>query len=129
MVGELEESIKAKLKELTDNELVELQYAIKHILEERGVSESVLKEAVEKLYKVSGGLLRYTNVVLYLERAGYKRESIAKRVIDMWKKYPFFAESGSPIGEVESDENPIYPIHEGIRYHLICYLRPRWDKY
>lgn len=127
----MEESIKAKLKELADNELVELQYTIKHILEEREVSEDLIKETVEYLYSKKGTALsiRYTDLVIYLEKAGLKRDAIAKRVIDMWRKYPRFTESGCPIGETESDSHPIYPIYEGNRYQLICYLMPRWDRY
>lgn len=55
-----------------------------------------------------------------------KREAIARRIVGMWKKYPGFAHGGCPIGEVESTENPIYPIYDGDRYPLICYLEPRW---
>jgi len=123
----MEGIIKEKLKELTDSELLELQYDIKHILEERGVSEDVIKETVGKLYEKIGGSLRYTDLTLYLEKAGFKREAIAKRVVEMWKKYPHFAHGGCPIGEVESEEHPIYPTYEGVNYSLICYIEPRWE--
>lgn len=123
----MEGIIKEKLKELTDSELLELQYAIKHILEERGISEDVIKETIGKLYEKKGGSLRYTDITLYLEKAGFKREAIAKRVIEMGKKYPHFAHGGCPIGEVESEENPIYPTYEGVRYSHICYIEPRWE--
>ena len=125
----MEESIKARLGELSDSELLELQYAIKHTLDERGVSEEVIKSAVEKLYGQHGGLLRYTDLVEYLEGAGFKREAINKRIVEMWKKYPHFAEGGCPIGEEETFERPIYPTYEGVRYGHICYVRPRWDVY
>lgn len=123
------EWLQGRLKELTDSELVEIQYAIKHILEEREVSEELIKETIEYLYSKESITLRYTDLTLYLEKVGLKREAIAKRVIEMWKKYPRFAESGCPIGEEASDENPIYPIYEGNRYHLICYIRPRWERF
>lgn len=72
----MEESIKAKLKELADNELVELQYSIKHILEEREVSEELIKETVEYLYSKKGTALsiRYTDLAIYLEKAGLKEK-------------------------------------------------------
>lgn len=126
----MEESIKAKLKELTNSELVKLQYAIKRILEEREVSEELIKETIEYLYAKEGTALsiRYTDLTLYIEKAGLKREAIAKRIIEMWRKYPHFAESGCTIGEVESESHPIYPIYEENRYRLICYLRPRWSR-
>lgn len=125
------EWLQGRLKELADSELVELQYTIKHILEEREVSEELIKETIEHLYSKKGTALsiRYTDLALYLEKAGLKREAIAKRVIEMWRKYPYFAESGCPIGEIESESHPIYPTYEGNRYHLICYLRPRWERF
>jgi len=123
----LDEDIILKLNELNINDLVELQYAIKHILEEREVSEDVIKEALEFLYRKNSGSVRFTQLTLYLEKTGLKRESISKKVIEMWKKYYQFAESGCPIGEEASDDNPIYPIYEGERFHHICYLKPKYN--
>ena len=68
---------------------------------------------------------RYTQLTLYLERQGLRREAIARRMVDIWKKNPRIAEGGCPIGEQESSENPIYPYVEGVRYYQICYLHRR----
>ena len=124
----MEESIKARLGELPDSELLELQYAIKHILDERGISEEAIISAVEKLYGQHGGLVRYTDLVIYLEGAGFKREAINKRIVEMVKKYPHFAHGGCPIGEEETLERPIYPTYEGVRYANICYVKPKWSQ-
>lgn len=122
----MEESIMEKLGELPDSELLELQYAIKNILDERGISEEAIISAVEKLYGQHGGLLRYTDLVMYLEGAGFKREAINKRIVEMAQKYPNFAHGGCPIGEEETPDHPIYPTYEGVRYAHICYIAPKW---
>lgn len=113
-----------QLKELSTNELVDLQRDITKILQEREVSEDVIKSAIEYLAK--SGSDRYTDLTLYLEKQGLKRESIARRMVDMWKKDPFIASGGCPIGEQESPENPIYPYVDNVKYHNICYLKKRW---
>lgn len=120
----VERSIESQLKDLSTNELIELQKAITQTLEEREVSEDVIKEAINYLYKI--GKSRYTDLTIYLEKQGLRRESISRRVVDMWKKNPFMAQGGCPIGEEESPENPIYPNVEGVRYYQICYLQKRW---
>ena len=84
---------------------------------------------MECLYRKSSGSVRFTQLTLYLEKTGLKRESISKRVIQMWKKYHTFTDSGCPIGESMSNENPIYPIYEGTIYHQICYLKPRYEQW
>jgi hypothetical protein len=111
-----------QLKDLTTVELVELQINITKILQEREVSEDTIKAAVEYLYGTSRGSVRYTDLTLYLEKQGLRRESIARRVVDMWRKNPRIAHGGCPIGESESDENPIYPHVDNTRYPHICYL-------
>jgi hypothetical protein len=118
--------IDEQLKDLSTSELVELQNSITRILQEREVSENVIKDAVEYLYKLQNGTVRYTELTLYLEKQGLRRESIGRRVVDMWKKYPGFAHGGCPIGESECSENPIYPNVDGVRYPHICYLEKRW---
>lgn len=125
----MEESIMAKLGELSDSDLLDIQYAIKHILEDREISEDTIKKAVDYLYKKCSGQFRYTDLVMYLEETGFKREAINKVIIKMWKKYPFFAHGGCPIGEEDTLERPIYPTYEGIKYSNICYLEPRWETF
>jgi len=125
----MEEYIMAKLSELSDSELLDIQQTIKHILEDREISEETVKSTVDLLYKKHSGNLRYTELVIYLEKAGFKRESISKVVIKMWKKYPFFAHGGCPIGEEDTLEHPIYPTYEGIKYNQICYIQPRWETF
>lgn len=115
-----------QLKDLSTVELVELQRDITGILQEREVGEDVLKSAIEYLYKLQNGTVRYTDLTLYLEKQGLKRESIARRMVEMWKKNPTIAHGGCPIGESESPENPIYPYVDGVKYHYICYLEKRW---
>lgn len=44
----------------------------------------------------------------------------------MWSKNTNIAHGGCPIGEQESDENPIYPNVDGVKYPHICYLEKRW---
>lgn len=78
------------------------------------------------MYKLQNGTVRYTDLTLYLEKQGLKREAIARRTVDMWKKNPTIAHGGCPIGESESPENPIYPYVDGVKYHYICYLEKRW---
>ena len=87
----MEESIRVKLGELSDSDLLELQPAIKHTLEERGASEEVIKSAVEKLSEQHRGSVRYTDLVVYLESAGFKRDAINKKIIEMRNKYFYFA--------------------------------------
>lgn len=41
----------------------------------------------------------------------------------MWRKNTDIAEGGCPIGEQESDENPIYPYVDNMKYNMICYLK------
>ncbi len=115
-----------QLGELPTNELIELQKNITRILQEREVSEGAIKSAVEYLYSILPGSVRYTDLTLYLEKQGLKREAIARRMVDMWRKNTFIAEGGCPIGEQESPENPIYPYVDGVRWHNICYLKKRW---
>ena len=123
----MEESIRVKLGELSDSDLLELQHAIKHTLEERGASEEVIKSAVEKLSEQHRGSVRYTDLVVYLESAGFKRDAINKKIIEMRNKYFYFDESGCPIGEIDTPERPIYPTYEGVRHADICYVKPRWE--
>jgi hypothetical protein len=118
--------IHEQLKDLSTVELVELQKGITLILQEREVSEDVIRSAIGYLYGISRGSVRYTDLTLYLEKQGLKRESIARRVVDMWRKNPYIAEGGCPIGEQESEENPIYPHVDNVKWHNICYMRPRW---
>lgn len=115
-----------QLKELSTNELVGLQRNITQILQEREVSEDVIKSAVEYLYEIQNGSVRYTDLTLYLEKQGLRRESIARRMVYMWRKNTSIADGGCPIGEQESDKNPIYPHVDNVRYHQICYLKKRW---
>lgn len=125
----MEESIMTKLGELSENELLDIQNAIRQILEDREISEDTIKSTVEYLYKKYSGNFRYTELVLYLEKSGFRRDAINKVVVKMWKKYPYFAHGGCPIGEEETLEHPIYPIYEGVRYNLICYIGPRWETF
>lgn len=118
--------INEQLKELSTSELVELQNSITQILQEREVSEDVIKSAVEYLYKIQNGTVRYTDLTLYLEKQGLRREAIARRMVDMWRKNTNIAQGGCPIGEQESEENPIYPHVDNVRYPQICYLQKRW---
>lgn len=121
----VEGNIEGQLKGLATNELIELQKAITKILDEREVSEDVIKSAIDYLTKIGMSTPRYTQLTLYLEKQGLRREAIARRMVDMWKKNTSIAEGGCPIGEQESSENPIYPYVEGIRYYQICYLHRR----
>lgn len=114
----VERSIEGQLKELSTNELIELQKSIAKILDEREVSEDVIKEAISYL----GAGVRYTKLTLYLEKQGLRREAIARRVVDMWRKNTSIATGGCPIGEVETPLNPIYPYIEETKYLQICYL-------
>lgn len=115
-----------QLKDLSTNELIEIQKSIKRIIEEREVSEDVIKRAIEYLDSITRGSVRYTDLTLYLEKQGLKRESISRRIVDMWRKNTDIAEGGCPIGEQESDENPIYPYVDNMKYNMICYLKKRW---
>ena len=115
-----------QLKDLTTVELVELQINITKILQEREVSEDTIKSAIAYLDSITRGSVRYTDLTLYLEKQGLKRESIARRVVDMWRKNTSMGEGGCPIGEQESDENPIYPYVDNMKYNMICYLKKRW---
>lgn len=118
--------IDEQLEDLSTNELIELQKSIKRIVEEREVSEDVIKGAIEYLDNITRGSVRYTDLTLYLEKQGLKRESIARRIVDMWRKNTSMGEGGCPIGEKESDENPIYPHVDNMKYNMICYLKKRW---
>jgi hypothetical protein len=118
--------IDEQLKDLSTSELVELQKSITEILQEREVSENVIKDAVDYLYQLQNGTVRYTDLTLYLEKQGLKREAIARRIVDMWKMDPAMTHGGCPIGEQESSENPIYPYVDGVKYHYICYIQKRW---
>ena len=120
-----EGNIEGQLKDLSTNELIEIQKAITKILDAREVSEDVIKDAINYLTSIGMSTPRYTQLTLYLEKQGLRREAIARRMVDMWKKNPVIAEGGCPIGEQESSGNPIYPYVEGIRYHQICYLHRR----
>jgi hypothetical protein len=119
-------SFEEQLKDLSTVDLIELQNSITRILQEREVSEDVIKSTIEYLSNISRGSVRYTDLTLYLEKRGFKREAIARRVVDMWRKNTNLADGGCPIGEQESDENPIYPYVDNTRYHMICYLQKRW---
>lgn len=119
-----DKSIYDQLKDLSTNELVNLQKAITQTLEERDVSEDVIKEAVRYLKSIQpyGGSVRFTTLTLYLEKQEIRRESIARRLVNMWKKNHSMSQSGCPIGEQDSHENPIYPHAEGVIYNHICYI-------
>ncbi len=118
--------IDEQLKDLSTVELIELQKSITRIIEGREVSEEVIKSAIEYLGSITRGSVRYTDLTLYLEKQGLKRESIARRVVDMWRKNSYMGEGGCPIGEQESEENPIYPYVDNVRWTNICYLKKRW---
>lgn len=118
--------IDEQLKDLSTVELIELQKSITRIIEGREVSEEVIKIAIEYLNSITRGSVRYTDLTLYLEKQGLKRESIARRVVDMWRKNSYMGEGGCPIGEQESEENPIYPYVDNVRWTNICYLKKRW---
>lgn len=115
----VEGSIEGQLKELSTNELIELRKTIAKILDEREVSEDVIKDAINYL----GRGVRYTKLTLYLEKQGLRREAIARRIVDMWRKNPSIATGGCPIGETETSENPIYPYVDDVSYYQICYLQ------
>jgi len=118
--------IDEQLKDLSTVELIELQKSITRIIEGREVSEEVIKSAIEYLNSITRGSVRYTDLTLYLEKQGLKRESTARRVVDMWRKNSYMGEGGCPIGEQESEENPIYPYVDNVRWTNICYLKKRW---
>lgn len=120
-----DKNIESQLKELSTNELIELQKSITRILDGRDVGEDVIKDAINYFYSIGIYGPRYTQVTLYLEKQGLRREAIARRIIDMWRKDPFMAQGGCPIGEQESPENPIYPYIDETKYHHICYLQRR----
>lgn len=118
--------IKEQLEELSTVELIELQNDITRIVQEREVGEDVIKNAIDYLSDISRGSVRYTDLTLYLEKRGLRRESIARRLVDMWRKNTNIGEGGCPIGEQESEENPIYPYVDNMRWNNICYLKKRW---
>lgn len=60
-----------QLKDLSTNELIEIQKSIKRIIEEREVSEDVIKRAIEYLDSITRGSVRYTDLTLS-GKAGFK---------------------------------------------------------
>lgn len=123
----MDNNITQRLKELSTSELTELHKEITRILDEREVSEDVIRDAISYLADrdpLSIGI-RYTKLTLHLEKHGLRREAIARRIVDMWKKNPSIAEGGCPIGEEETAGHPIYPHVDEVRYYQICYLKKR----
>lgn len=127
----MDNEILSILNKMQSSELVDIQYIIDEILYDREVDENTIIEAVRYLCsKSESDSIRYTKLTLYLEGAGFKRDAIGRRFVMMWKKALnnkniLIAEGGSPIGESDTEENPIYPRYEGERYHQICYVRCR----
>lgn len=78
--------IDEQLVDLSTNELIELQNSITRILQEREISEDVIKYTIEYLDSVTRDSVRYTDLTLCLERRGFRREAIARRVVNMWRK-------------------------------------------
>ncbi len=115
-----------QLEELPTVELIKLQNSITRILQEREVSEDVIRSTIEHFDDIKRGSTRYTDLTLYLEKRGFKREAIARRLVNMWRRNTSIAEGGCPIGEEESEENPIHPHVDNVDYYQICYLRKRW---
>jgi hypothetical protein len=120
----LNETIIGSLNELGTTDLVDLQNIIKHILNDREVTDNTIIEAVKLLCRgTTSYSIRYTILLLYLESHGLRREAIDERIIKMWRKNTSIATGGSPIGETETPDNPIYPRYLNERYYQICYLQ------
>ena len=110
-----------KLQELSNLNLVEIQLEIRKIIRSREVDESVVFLILEKSDQCLGKI-RFTHLTKMLEKEGFSRESISERVVNMIDNGSLKYGYGSPIGETDSEDNPIYPYIEGKQYRHICYV-------
>lgn len=111
------------LKTLNDWELISIQQDIRSILRNRKISEESVLKTLKNIKSSNFGTCRFTKLTLALEKEGFPRDAIANRVIDMVNSGVIENESGCPIGEADSEDNPIYPLVEGKRYIHVCYLK------
>lgn len=110
------EKEKEKLYELPMDTLLDLQESIKIILNEREIDTEIVSYAMRHLCKIyhDSVWIRYTKLTLFLEKAGFRRESISRELINMIRKGLFNFSTDFPIREEkETSENPIYTLVGG----------------
>lgn len=112
------ENIK-KLGELSKDQLIDLQNDIKNILNKREIDINTISYTIEHRCKLDS-YIRYPDLTLYLEMAGFRRKSISKEVIHMAGENMFKYSTGLPL-EKETPQRPLSPVYEG-RHYPIYYI-------
>lgn len=110
------EKEKEKLYELPMDSLLELQESIKIILNGREIDTDTVSYTIRHLCKIyhDSVWIRYTKFTLFLEKTGFKRESISRELINMVRKGLLNYSTDFPIfEEKETPENPIYTLIDG----------------
>lgn len=98
------------------SELLELQESIRIILNNREIDADTMSYVIRHLCKIYRDYvwIRYTKLTLFLEKAGFKRESISRELINMARKGLFNFSTDFPFHEEkETPENPIYTLVDG----------------
>lgn len=115
----MDEHIIEGLVSLPNLELFVLYYDIKHVIEDKEISEETIFDAIKESTKYSS--LPYDRLTLYLENKGYKRETISKKILDLvWM---------GKIDFVQSWTTELHPIYEGKEYVEIGFIYfPEEDK-
>lgn len=119
-----EEKKKEKLYDLPMETLLELQESVKIILSEREIDTGTVSHVIKHLCNIYHEYpwIRYTALTLFLEKAGFRRESISRELGNMVEKgilsfsrYPPFPE------EKETPENPVFTLVDGTPIvHIYC---------
>ena len=101
--------------------LLELQELAMVILSGREVDTDVVSHAIKHLCNVyrDKPWIRYTALTLFLEKAGFRRESISRELINMVGEGAFTFSRDWPVVGKHTQENPIVPMHEGKQYPLV----------
>lgn len=110
------EKEKEKLYELSMDALLDLQESIKIILNGREIDTDTVSYVIRHLCKIyhNSVWIRYTKLTLFLEKAGFRRESISRELINMVRKGLFNFSTDFPIREEkETPENPIFTLING----------------
>lgn len=95
------------LDSLYNLELFVLYYDIKHVIEDKEISEEIISDAIKDIGKDSslGERVPYDQLTLYLESKGYNRESISKKILDLI--------GVGKLDSVQSWTTKTHPVYEG----------------
>lgn len=109
-----------KLNELSYGTLTDLQNDIKNILSKREIDTETVSYVIKHLCKIyyDSPWIRYAVLTLFLEEAGFRRDSISRELINMMRKGAFNFSRDWPI-ERDTPEELIAPIYEGKQYPIV----------